>query len=232
MAALCLIFVRALRAWVALFAVCFFFFLFVLLFVCPRCLWRSVFSGPGCLWHWRLVPPPLFFSFSLPPPALFFFASPLCLVRRLLFVFFSAALFVVFFFVCRLCGAGSVCVVVVVGCCNVWCCWCCGLWCVVCFAWCCVACLWLAGCSRLAVRRGVALGLVGLFLLCSAVACCCVLCSFFFFCVVPCLSVVVHAVLVCVVLSRGASCCLAWPCCVAFLCWLLSRCANWCSAVP
>ena len=59
------------------------------------------------------------------------------------------------------------------------------------------------------------------------------LCSLLvFFCVVPCLFVVVPPVLVCVVLGRDVSCCLAWPCLVAFLCWLLVRCAVWWSAVP
>ena len=52
---------------------------------------------------------------------------------------------------------------------------------------------------------------------CSAVVCCCALCCFFF-CVVPCLSVVHRAVSVCFGLCRGASCCWAWPCRVAFLC--------------
>ena len=57
--------------------------------------------------------------------------------------------------------------------------WCCGLWCVLWFAWCCVACLCWAGFLRPAVWRGVVLGLVVLFLFCSAVVCCCVLCCFF-----------------------------------------------------
>ena len=67
--ALCLL--GFLRAWAALFAVvvgC-----FLLAFLFPRCLRRSVFSGPGCLRPGRLVVlrplPPLFF--------LFFFLRPL-----------------------------------------------------------------------------------------------------------------------------------------------------------
>ena len=221
-------------AWVALFAVCF----FLLPFVRPRCLWRSVFSGPGCLGPWRLVRPPpfLFCIFAAPPPPPpFLFLAPWCFVPCVFFLFFFAsALFVVFFYIflfCRFRGAVSLCVFVAVGCAGVWCCWRCGLWCVVCIAWCCVAFLCLAGSSCLAARRGVALGPVGLFLLCSVVACCCVFC-WFFFCVVPCLSVVVPPVSICVVLGRGGSCFLAWPCRVAFLCWLLVRCAVWCSAVP
>ena len=98
------------------------------------------------------------------------------------------------------------------------------------FAWYCVACLCWAGFLRRAVWRAVVLGPAVLFLLCSADACCCVLC--FFFCVVHCLSVVARAVSVCVVLCRGASCCSAWPCRVAFLCWFLLRCAVWCSVPP
>ena len=35
-----------------------------------------------------------------------------------------------------------------------------------------------------------------------------------------------------VVLCRAASCCSAWPCFVAFLCWFLLRCADLCSVVP
>ena len=161
-----------LRAWVALFAVCFF---FLLPFVCLRCLRRSVFSGPGCLGPWRPVRP-------APPPL--FLLLLVVLLPAFLFVVFFSALFVVLFYLCYffcwLCSALSVCAFVAVGCAGVWCCCRCGLWCVVCFAWCCVACLCLAGFSCLAVRSRAALGPVGLFLLCSAVACCCVLCCFFF----------------------------------------------------
>ena len=78
-----------LRAWVALFAVCFF---FLPPFGCPRCLRRSVFSGPGCLGPWRLVrPPPFFFR---PPP---FFCSLVFCSLRFCLLFFSSALFVVLF---------------------------------------------------------------------------------------------------------------------------------------
>ena len=107
-----------LRAWVALFAVCFFF----LPFVRPRCLWRSVSSGPGCLGPWRLVrPPPLFsffflFSFFAPPLPPFFFLSPWCFVPCVFFFCFCS---VYWFFFCRLCGAVSLCVFVAVGCARV-----------------------------------------------------------------------------------------------------------------
>ena len=52
----------------------------------------------------------------------------------------------------------------------------CGPWRVLCCAWCCVLCWCLVG-----FLRRVVLGLVVLFLLCSAVVRCCVLCRFFFF---------------------------------------------------
>ena len=90
------------------------------------------------------------------------------------------------------------------------------------------ACAWLGFRDLLsgAVLRLVSLGCF-----------CCVLLSraavfsacFFLRCSVP--SVVVPPVLVCVVLGRGVSCSLTWPCSVAFLCWLLLRSAVWCSAV-
>ena len=214
-----------------------YFFFFSFFFVCapPLCPAFRIF-WPGVPWAWASCSPPPFFSpfffffFPSPRPGFFFFPPQLCFVRGLfLCFFFSAALFVVFFFaalflvffLCRLCGAGSVCVFVAVGCAGVWCCWRCGLMCVVWLAWCCVACLCLAGLARLPVRRAGALGLVGLLLLFSAG---------FFFCVVPCVPVVVlffssvwcsAVVLLAVWLGPVAS----------FLCWLLLRCAVWCSAV-
>ena len=222
-----------LRARVALFAVVLF-FLFVcapLLCLALRAFWRGV---PWALTSCSPPPPFFFLSFFLPPPALFllFLPPPCALCVAVLFVFlFSAALFVVvvffplpcllFFFSCRLCGAGSVCVFVAVGRAGVWCCWRCGLLCVVSFAWCCPACLCLAGCSHLAVRRGVALGLVGLFLLFSAVACCCVLRSFFFALFGALLSC---TVLFCSVLCSAVEHLAVWRGRVAlFLCWLLLR---------
>ena len=81
-----------LRAWVALFAVVFF-------FVCapPLCPAFRVF-GPGVPWALASCsPPPFIFSFFLflPPPAFLFFAPPSCFVRGIFLFFFSAALFVV-----------------------------------------------------------------------------------------------------------------------------------------
>ena len=91
--------------------------------------------------------------------------------------------------------------------------WCCRLWCVLCCAWCCVACLCLVRSLRC-----VAVGLVVLFLLCSAVVRCCVLRWFLFFFVVPCLSVVLRAVSVSVL-----SLCVAVPVCL--------RCCSLCVAL-
>ena len=201
-----------LRASVAPFAVCFFFFSLSAPPLSPA--FRVL--RPGVPWSLASCsrPPPLFlflsFFFSAPPPGFFFL---------LLGVLFPA------FFFSRLCGAVSVCVLVAVGCAGVWCCWRCSLWCVVCFAWCCVACLCFAGFSCFAVRRSVALGLVGLFLLCSSVACCCVLCWCFFFALFrafPWWSLLFWSVwcsvVVCLAVWRGP---------VA-----LRSCAGFCCAVP
>ena len=165
----------------------------------------------------------LSFLFFLLLSALLFFVFLLCVLFMAFFFvfffrcsvcfFFPAALFVVLF-LSLLCGAGSVCLFVAVVCA--------GLWCVVCFAWSCVACLCLAGFSSLAVRRVVALGLVGLFLLFSAVACCCALCcfvSFALFRAFPWWSVLFWSVW-CSAVVRPA----VWRGPVAlFLCWLLLR---------
>ena len=73
------LFAPPLRAGVALFVVVAVFFLFFLSspFVCPRCLWRSVFSGRDALGLGSSCPPapsptPLFFCYPL--PSLFFFS--------------------------------------------------------------------------------------------------------------------------------------------------------------
>ena len=196
---------------------CVFFFL---PFVRPRCLRRSVVSGPGCLGPWRLVRlHPLFFLFQPPQPQ-FFFLLLGGLFPAFLFVFFSGCA-VRCRFVCLslwvvlVCGAVGAAV--------------CGALCVLPGAvWC--ACAWLGFPALLlgAVLCLVLLGCVCCVLLSRAA----VFSAGFFFRVVPCLSVVVPPVLVCVVLGRSVSCCLAWPCRVAFLWWLLLRCAVWCSAVP
>ena len=124
--------------------------------------------SPPCLFGFLL------FFFSAPPPCFFLLRGVLFPAFLFVFFFCSVCCFLLFLFFCQLCGPVSVCVFVAVGCAGVWCCWRYGLWCIVCVAWCCVACLCLAGFSCLAVWRGVALGPVGLFLLCSTVACCCV----------------------------------------------------------
>ena len=234
---------------------CLFFFFFHILLCAPVVSGVPCFPGQAALGRGVLLsprnPPPFFFLFFVfsPPRSLFFFLFSFLLFLCFLFflLFFSFRSPPPFFLPsvpCRLCGAGVVCVSWAVGCAGGWwlwclvlcvavCCvvWCCGLWWVVCFAWCCVACFCWAGFLRLDVRRPVLLGLVVLFLLSAAVACCCELC-WFIFRVVPCLSVVLRAVSVCMVLCRGASCCSAWPCRIAFLCWFLLRCAVSCSAVP
>ena len=68
-----------------------FFFVCSFLFVRPRCLLRSMFSGLGCLGPWRLLvsPPPPFFFFLycsplvlfFLPPRFLFFLRPRCLWR-------------------------------------------------------------------------------------------------------------------------------------------------------
>ena len=92
------------------FVFCFRRLFFLFFFVRPRCPWRFMFSGPGCLGPWRLVvPPPL-------PPFLFFFPSHFLLVCFFFLLFLG---FLVFVFLCLLCGAGVVCVSWAVGCAGV-----------------------------------------------------------------------------------------------------------------
>ena len=173
---------------------------------------------------WALAscaPPRLFFT----APRLVFFSLLLRCV--LLLAFFFPLPCLLLFFLSPSCGAGSACVSVAVGCAGVCSCWRCGLWCVVCFAWCCVACLCLSGFSRLAVWRGVAPGLVGLLLLCSAVACCCVLCWVFLFFFALFLSFPWWAVLFWSVWCSAVVRLAVWPGPVA-----LRSCAGFCCAVP
>ena len=158
----------------------------------PVCCGVPCFADPGCLGPWRLVVPPRFlFSlfFLRSPLPVFFFFFPCVPFLCFFCFFFPPPPF--FFLPCRAgCAVwGGFCVLGCGVCLCVWWLWCpvlcvdvrrvvccCSLWCVVWFAGCCVACLCWAGVLCLAVRRGVFLGLVVLFLLCSAVACCCVFC--------------------------------------------------------
>ena len=116
--------------------------------------------------------------------------------------------------------------------CVVPCCACCRVgpwsvvWPVLRFARCCGACLCCAGllapCCPAQCYAGS----------CFAPLSCAVVFSAVFLAVVHCLSRVLRAVSVCVVLCPGASCCLMWLSRVALLCWFPLRCAVWCFLVP
>ena len=181
-----------LRAWVALFAVVFFF-----LHLCaPVVSGVACFPARGALGLGVLFAPPSFLSFSFFPfsrPLLVFFFLLLCVLFVAFFLvyffpllclllFFFPALFVVFFFflvqVVR-CGVG----LCVCGCGVCWCVVLLALWSVVRCVFCLVLCgvLVLGWVLRPCCPPPFALGLVGLFLLFSAVVCCCVFCWFFFF---------------------------------------------------
>ena len=192
---------------------------------CSRCVRRSCFPARGALGLGVLfAPPPPFFLcfFCCPPPCFFNFCSSIVLCSWRFSVFFFPPPGLLFFFFLLPCLL----LFFFCGCCAVWgpfvCLW---LWGVlvcgavgaaVCGALCVSpaavwrACAWLGSCALLsgAVLRLVLLGCF----CCSLLSCAAVFSAGCFFCVLLCVSVVVCVVLVCVVLGRGAACCVAWAC--------------------